>query len=183
MAFFSHPLVRFQKRSQINNFNWNRLLFPTNGSHAPCPAGCLLCWMTVRTWVKWSPALAGGHRLPGPRGSWRRVLAAPLWAVRFRTFPVEMPLVVCTRPKHQAGERNGKGTASRYINLTALSHCLDRELPTASFCSQHLLSFAPISSGHVLPLAAGDGGTSYLRVAELTLKPQNIALWALFFSA
>ena len=75
---------------------------------------------------------------------------------------------------------------TEYVSNDFLFHARSLKLPhkkSASFCSQHLLSFAPISSGHVLPLAAGDGGTSYLRVAELTLKPQNIALWALFFSA
>lgn len=117
-----------------------------------------VCSAGRRSGCGWSgtPLLLGGCRLSSPGGSWQRGLAAPLWAVHFRTFPVEMPVVVCTRSKCQAGKRNGKETTSWYVDLTALSHSLDRDLPASSFCSQHLISFAPISSGHVLPLAVGD---------------------------
>lgn len=50
-------------------------------------------------------------------------------------------------------------------------------------CSHHLLSMAPISSGQVLLSVAGDGGIARRCVVGLTLKPQNITLWALSFSA
>lgn len=50
-------------------------------------------------------------------------------------------------------------------------------------CSQHLLSTAPISSGQVLLMVAGDSGIARLCVVGLRLKPQNITLWALSFGA
>lgn len=114
-------------------------------------AGCLLCWMMVRMWVEWIPALARDRWLLRARAQ----LAAAPRAEHFRTFPVEMPLAACTRLKYQAGKRNRKGTASQSIDLTTLCDCIARDLPAASFCSQHLRSFAPIPSGHVLPLAGG----------------------------
>lgn len=101
---FSHPLIWFQKRSQ---FNWNRLVFPAKGSHAPCLAGLLLCWTTVRTRVKWSPALLGGAGSPGQQTAGGRGLAAPLWAVHLRNFPVEMPL--CAQgPNTKQGKGMGR---------------------------------------------------------------------------
>lgn len=58
------------------------------------------------------PRSAGGRRLPGPANSWRERASSTPVSCALEEFP-RGNASVCTRPKHQAGERNGKGTAPR----------------------------------------------------------------------
>lgn len=89
-------ILLFVFRKKSSNFNRSRLVFL---QMACSVSGWMFALLDDRMWVEWIPALARGHRLLRARGQ----LAATPRAVHFRTFPVEMPLVVCTRPKRQAG--------------------------------------------------------------------------------
>lgn len=99
LEFALFLILLFIFRIKSNNFNRSRLVVLQAAANAVCLAGCLLCWMMVRTWVEWIPSLARPHRLLRGRGQ----LAAMPRAGHFRTFPVEMHLAVCTKPKCQAG--------------------------------------------------------------------------------
>lgn len=129
------------------------------------------------------PCSCWGPQAPQDRGQLAESAGSTLVSCALQDLPCGNASGCVHKAQMPSRGKEWEGNCTEVCRPNCLSHCLDRDLPAASFCSQHLPSFAPISSGHILPLAAGYGGTSHLCVVEIMLKPENIAWWALFFSA